>query len=376
MLLKFKVENYRSFNCPLEIDFTRVHDYKFSTTALTRGLIGKLLVYGRNGSGKSNLGFALFDIVATLTDKNIVPLTHDDHGYLNADSDDPYAKFEYHLRFDDDILVYKYQKSALYQMVSESLFLNDQEVYQYDFKQRVGRFLNMNLIGADHLTFDYFDGNLAVLRYVAYNTSQSEDSLVKKLMDFVTHMLWFRSVQANEYIGFANGSENVEDWIINHSVVKDFAQFLKDKGKIELDLDTVEVSGTNMTRRQILVEKHKKNQLIFPIVASSGTKALELLFYWSRFFKEVSFLFIDEFDAYYHQELAINVMKLIYGFNHLQSICTTHNSSLANNSYTRPDCCFMLENGQLKSFAKASKRELREGHNLEKLLRSGEFNES
>lgn len=40
----------------------------------------------------------------------------------------------------------------------------------------------------------------------------------------------------------------------------------------------------------------------------------------------------------------------------------------------RPDCYFILTKNKLTSFANATNRELREGHNLEKLYMSGEFN--
>ena len=39
----------------------------------------------------------------------------------------------------------------------------------------------------------------------------------------------------------------------------------------------------------------------------------------------------------------------------------------------RPDCYFILSDNKLTSFADATNRELREGHNLEKLYMSGEF---
>ena len=57
----------------------------------------------------------------------------------------------------------------------------------------------------------------------------------------------------------------------------------------------------------------------------------------------------------------------------IQAIFTTHNSFLASNDLLRPDCYFVLEHGELRSFADSTDRELREGHNLEKMLRSGEF---
>ena len=41
----------------------------------------------------------------------------------------------------------------------------------------------------------------------------------------------------------------------------------------------------------------------------------------------------------------------------------------------RPDCYFILTEHRLTSLINATRRELREGHNLEKLYMSGEFNE-
>ena len=59
----------------------------------------------------------------------------------------------------------------------------------------------------------------------------------------------------------------------------------------------------------------------------------------------------------------------------MQTILTSHNTYIANNDLLRPDCYFNIKDGILKSFADSTERELREGHNLEKMLRQGEFDE-
>ena len=41
----------------------------------------------------------------------------------------------------------------------------------------------------------------------------------------------------------------------------------------------------------------------------------------------------------------------------------------------RPDCYFILTENKITSLTNATDRELREGHNLEKLYKSGEFDE-
>lgn len=57
-----------------------------------------------------------------------------------------------------------------------------------------------------------------------------------------------------------------------------------------------------------------------------------------------------------------------------QVILTSHNTNLLTNRIMRPDCYFLLTKDKLTSLANATPRDLREGHNLEKLYMSGEFN--
>lgn len=372
MLAKFSVENYRSFNEKIVIDFENVRDYKYNLDSLTNGLLGKILIYGKNASGKSNLGFALFDIVSLLTDKK--NFFTDDLTFLNADSKKDVATFTYVFKKNGDYISYMYKKKNFNSLIFESLKVNDQLIYSYDFVKKKGDLNYLDVLDAGNLNFDYFENNLPILRYIAYNTPQKEDSIVRFVMDFVSRMLWFRRVNSNEYIGYTTGSENLEEWIINNNEVELFETFMKEIGDINLDLEVATANAPGMPEK-ILIEKHKNKPLIFSNVSSSGTKALELFYYWKKNFENVTFLFMDEFDAYYHQDLAMNIIKDVKKYKNLQAIFTTHNSSLANNSISRPDCCFMLENGKLTSFADSTKRELREGHNIEKLLRSGEFNE-
>ena len=57
-----------------------------------------------------------------------------------------------------------------------------------------------------------------------------------------------------------------------------------------------------------------------------------------------------------------------------QLIMTSHNTNLMANKIVRPDCLFILSSrGTLTALCDATERELREGHNLEKMYISGEF---
>lgn len=372
MLLKFTVSNYRGFKDPVSIDFRETHDYKFNQYCVKNGLLNKIVIYGRNGSGKSNLGFALFDIVGLLTDKTVAIQQMDEGCFVNADSGKVDVSFEYIFRYGEDEITYRYGKTTPRTLSYEELLINEEKIYCYDFKSKRADLAHMDRIGAPNLTLEYFEGNFPLLRHVANNTIQKEGSPIRFIMNFVSHMLWFRSLQDNGYIGLKTGTENLNNWMIENNLTKEFGDFLKSIAGIDSNLETALVHVNQMPVK-LLTEKHKTHNLLFDNVKSSGTSALQLLFYWSKSFQDVSFLFMDEFDAFYHYDLARKVIEYVGSFTNMQTIFTTHNSYLASNEVMRPDCYFVLHNGVLTSFADSTERELREGHNLEKMLRNGEF---
>ena len=372
MLVRFTVENYKSFKEPITLDFQDRHDYRYNNQCIRNGLLSKVVIYGANSSGKSNFGFALFDIVGLLTDKNTIPNQNDELTFINADSDSDVATFTYVFKKQNDYITYSYKKKKPKVITYEELYINDTKIFSYDFESKKFDLVNMGTIFADSLNFDYFENNFAILRYIANNTNQPESSYVKFIMNFVSHMLWFRSLQENGYIGLTTGGDSLNQWIADNNLVKDFQMFLRDLAGMELNLDVYQIQQPAPIK--LLVEKHKNKVLPFEQIASSGTRALELLFYWSKRFNEVSFLFMDEFDAFYHFDLAENVIKYIVNLDNVQTVFTTHNPKLASNEILRPDCYYTLQNGKLTSFADSTERELREGHNLEKMLRNGEFN--
>ena len=67
MLTKFAVKNYRGFKDRIEWDLSNPSSYSFNTNAIKDGIVKNGIIYGPNGSGKTNLSLALFDIVNHLT---------------------------------------------------------------------------------------------------------------------------------------------------------------------------------------------------------------------------------------------------------------------------------------------------------------------
>ena len=62
MLKKFTLKNYKNFKDKITIDFENIAGYQFNTDCLSDAIIGKMLIYGRNATGKTNLGLSLIHI--------------------------------------------------------------------------------------------------------------------------------------------------------------------------------------------------------------------------------------------------------------------------------------------------------------------------
>lgn len=87
---------------------------------------------------------------------------------------------------------------------------------------------------------------------------------------------------------------------------------------------------------------------------------------------KASFVFIDEFDAFYHFKLSFNVCKELLKLN-CQIFTSSHNTYLMTNELLRPDCNFLLDKNIIKPLYECTEKELRWGHNIEKLFRGGTF---
>ena len=70
MLQEFRVRNYKNFRDELAFSFKTAKNYEFNRELIKNGMIKDCLVVGGNASGKTNLGYAIFDIVQHITDKS------------------------------------------------------------------------------------------------------------------------------------------------------------------------------------------------------------------------------------------------------------------------------------------------------------------
>lgn len=365
MLRKFEVQNFKNFKNKMTIDLSDVRDYKFNNQCIFDNMLGKIIVYGKNAAGKTNLGLAIFDIVVHLTKKNVGSDLYD--YYLNSDLKNELVSFKYEFQFGNDIIEYSYKKDLKRKLVYEELILNNGLVFNYDYVSNTGNLDGLIKIAPTLNWANNYEES--VLIYAVNNTILEVEHPINRMIDYVTHMLWFRNLDENRYIGYKTKSDDYYEFIFEDDTLSEFEHFLHKAGVDEHLIVNKDLDGV----KRLYFDK--TTPLPFFKTASSGTKALYNFFYWYKTAQDVSLMFIDEFDAFYHFELAEVIVEIIEKMKNVQVILTSHNTNLLSNKIMRPDCYFIMTKDKITSFANATSRELREGHNLEKLYMSGEFGE-
>ena len=152
------------------------------------------------------------------------------------------------------------------------------------------------------------ENNISRIKYVRSNAildDTEENKVFNDFINFVDKMLLFYSLDRNSYIGFKIGSESISAYIVETGKTKEFESFLN-KFNVNVKLSEKEIDG----EKKLMVH-YKNSDVSFYSVASSGTKSLALFFYWFTQMEEASFVFMDEFDAFYHFELAKEIVKLL-----------------------------------------------------------------
>ena len=379
MLKKFTLKNYKNFKDEISIDFENIAGYQFSTDCITDGTISKMLIYGRNATGKTNLGKALIDLYTIVSGGR----RYTDTGiFLNADSTDETAIFSYEFRFDNNELVYRYARFSNQELRDEELLIDGKQIYRCDFEHNQFDVKNLAYINAETASTDrYFQSvetgdseelqepRLPFLRWLINNVALSRDSILIKLANYARRMLMIKAGDAMLRIP-GRMNDGFYELLEDSDQLKFLENFLNEMG-IECRLILKKLPDG----QRELYFWHEK-LVPFYETASSGTLALVDLY--RRLIPKSrvpSFLYLDEFDAFYHYEMAEKVISFFKKrFSECQIIMTSHNTNLMTNRFMRPDCLFILSGeGTLTALCNATERELREGHNLEKMYISGEF---
>ena len=364
MLARFSVKNFRGFSARIEWDLTRHSNYNFSTFAIKHGLIKNGIIYGPNGSGKTNFGLAIFDIVNHLTQK----WKKGDY-YINftyAGNQALQVEFDYTFVFGGQTVEYRYNKDYHGLLHSEEMLVNDHQV----FKREAGKFIvDTNAFPMNPAIQKNLANNansVSIVNFLLTSYPLPADHYLLQLQRFVNGMLWFRSLDIREFIGLENNVSILDEYIIRNKLIDDFRRFLLNVSGQDFKFATPNPGD------KILFCLIDKKKIHFDLIASTGTQHLKLLYFWMNRMGNATFVFIDEFDAFYHFKLSFEVCKRLFALP-CQVFTSSHNTYLMTNDLLRPDCNFILNENKIKPLCDCTDKELRFGHNIEKLFRGNTF---
>ncbi len=364
MLAKFAVKNFRGFAEKIELDLTRPSNYTFSTYAIKDGIIKNGIIYGPNGSGKTNFGLAIFDIVNHLSQK----WKKADY-YVNftyAGNPSLQVEFDYTFIFNGQTIEYRYSKEYHGVLRSEEMTVNGKLL----FKRESGKFQIDNAVfpmdPSIQKNLSNNANNVSIVNFLLTSYPLSADHYLLQLQRFVNGMLWFRSLDIREFIGLENNITYLDEYIIRNKLIDDFSRFLLNVSGQDFKFATP-AAGDKML--YCVIDKKK---IPFDVIASTGTQHLKLLYFWMNKMGKATFVFIDEFDAFYHFKLSFEICKRLSAMS-CQVFTSSHNTYLMTNDLLRPDCNFILNENKIKPLCDCTDKELRFGHNIEKLFRGNAF---
>lgn len=365
MLAEFRVRNYKNFRDELCFSLESGKNYEFNQNAVYSGIIKDAVVVGYNASGKTNLGRSVMDLLTHLTDKG--GRKEAALFYSNLYNSNHMIWFAYKFKFDSSVLEYEYEKEEEDRVVRECVRIDGKKMIVNDINQCYTK-----LSGSESLNLENWDRSISLVKYVYANTMLDKNDkycqIFLKFIKFVNQMLWVSSTEGLRAVGIASDGGNMLDEICNlENGVEQLEIFLRELG-LPFHLTAKDTGeGKNIYCRM------GDKEVAFAPLMSSGTRSLVFLFLWYIQRKNFSFIFIDEFDAFYHTDLSIAVIRKLMQEKDIQIIFTTHNTDVITNELLRPDCYFLLNDNRIRPFSGLTDKALREAHNLQKMYRAGAF---
>ena len=101
--------------------------------------------------------------------------------YLNLDSNKEYAEFKYYFVFDDDEIIYEYNKKDPFYLIDEKVIINNKEVLYFNYFDKSNNHINEDLIG--NLKIELIDNKLSIIKYIYRNTPTNQESPFYKMMN-------------------------------------------------------------------------------------------------------------------------------------------------------------------------------------------------
>lgn len=370
MLLKVRLNNFKSFKEPTEIDFTKTN-YKIleDTNVYDSKILKGAIFVGGNATGKTNIILSLKILLEMLFSDKIVNLCNYRCLYSGLNR----ISLDYEFDIDDNLIKYYIKYDRQKKVLLEKLHLNDKLILD-----RIGDFAETEITEAK--THTDLDNDILFLRTIYFNTKFNNNKVLKKWFEFLSNSVYIDASENSKLN--SNSKEVIKEYLEKNSIdninnffkENNFNQQIEYSNKSVGKLTSIELYDTS--DKQIFFKRKGIDEPIPYEWESLGNK--NLLAMLPPFFNVINnggMLIIDEFSSAFHNELErLLIRYFMEKSNNSQIFLVSHSTNLLSNSIFRPDQAYSVdftENGSVVN--RFSDEKPREAQNIEKMYNSGCF---
>ena len=360
MLLKVKLNNFKSFKNLTELDFNATN-YKIlnDTNVYNNEILKGAIFVGGNATGKTNIILALRVLLDMLFSDKIINLGK----YKCIFSEEVLVELGYEFNIEESNIKYDIFYDVKEKVLVEKLYLNDDLVLD-----RIGNNAQSKITESKSHTD--LDNDVLLLRTIYFNTKFSNYNILKKWFEFLSNSVY---LDASQRI-ISNSDKKI---VLNKY---EFFKEYKFNQQIEYSNQSignfVTLKLNDQSTKEIFFKRDCINEPIPYEWESLGNRNLiNMLPAFFKVVKNGGMLIIDEFSSAFHNELERLLIKYFMNKSkNSQVFIVSHSTNLLSNSIFRPDQEYSVdffENGSVVN--RFSNDKPREAQNIEKMYNSGCF---
>ena len=370
MLLKVKLNNFKSFKNLTELDFNATN-YKIlnDTNVYNNEILKGAIFVGGNATGKTNIILALRVLLDMLFSDKLINLGK----YKCVFSEEVLLELGYEFNIEENNIKYNIFYDVKGKVLVEKLYLNDDLVLD-----RIGNNAQSKITESKYHTD--LDNDVLLLRTIYFNTKFSNYNILKKWFEFLSNSVY---LDASQRIISNSDKKIVLNKYLENEGTNEINEFFKEyKFNQQIEYSNQSIGNfvtlklNDQSTKEIFFKRDCINEPIPYEWESLGNRNLiNMLPAFFKVVKNGGMLIIDEFSSAFHNELERLLIKYFMSKSkNSQVFIVSHSTNLLSNSIFRPDQEYSVDffaNGSVVN--RFSNDKPREAQNIEKMYNSGCF---
>ena len=304
MLLKVKLNNFKSFKNLTELDFNATN-YKIlnDTNVYNNEILKGAIFVGGNATGKTNIILALRVLLDMLFSDKIINLGK----YKCVFSEEVLLELGYEFNIEENNIKYNIFYDVKGKVLVEKLYLNDDLVLD-----RIGNNAQSKITESKYHTD--LDNDVLLLRTIYFNTKFSNYNILKKWFEFLSNSVY---LDASQRIISNSDKKIVLNKYLENEGTNEINEFFKEyKFNQQIEYSNQSIGNfvtlklNDQSTKEIFFKRDCINEPIPYEWESLGNRNLiNMLPAFFKVVKNGGMLIIDEFSSAFHNELERLLIK-------------------------------------------------------------------